>query len=502
MIRAFRSYELRCSGAAALFVLVACSETPRTNGLVAAGGSPASAAGSGGGPSLSGAAGALVIEVGGGSSAGPCQGLTCQQTTCSAGPCTQSACATGVATTVSGVVYDPAGKLPLYNVAVYVPNAPVPAFTPGATCDRCDSSIVNPVTAALTDTEGKFVLRDVPVGADIPLVIQVGKWRRQIKIPSVAACVDTALSDPNLTRLPRNQSEGDIPLIAIATGGADSMECLPRRMGLDDSVFSTNAGGGRIHLFAGADHVTGQANDVATKAFAPTLNGGAALPPATELWSTADALKKYDIVILSCEGGTLEEEKPPTARQALYDYASLGGRVFASHWHHVWFSDGPAPVPLVGTWQDRNEPADPAMGTIDTSFPKGAALASWLLNVNASTVQGQMEIAQPRDNIQAVDPALARQWITVQNEGYPNQPTAIQYLSFNAPLQVPEEMTCGRAVFTDLHVSATGSDAPGEPFPTGCETRELSSQEKAVSFMLFDLAACIQDDDEPPKPPK
>lgn len=404
---------------------------------------------------------------------------------------------------MTGVVYDPAGKTPLYNAAVYIPKAGVAPLSPGASCDRCDSNIVNPVVSALTDTHGKFVLQDVPVGSDIPLVIQVGKWRRQIKIPSVAACVDTPLTDPNLTRLPRNQMEGDIPKIAIATGGADSMECLPRRMGLDDSEFSTNAGTGRIHLFAGADHVQGQANDIATKAFAPELNGGAALPPATDLWGTVDALKAYDIVILSCEGGTMEAEKPQAARQALYDYASLGGRLFASHWHRFWFSDGPDPVPQIGTWQDREPaPMDPSVGTIDTSFPKGAALADWLVNVNASTTPGQMQIIQPRDNIQAVDPTLARQWITVQNDNYPNAPTAIQYLSFGAPIGATEDKVCGRAVFTDLHVSATGNDMPGAPFPSGCEARELSSQEKAVSFMLFDLSACIQDDDVPQKPPK
>lgn len=433
---------------------------------------------------------------------GSCQGLECQRTSCTSGPCSQVPCATGAVTTVTGTVYDPAGKVPLYNAAVYIPKGAVAPLTAGASCDRCDSNILNPIVSALTDTHGKFVLQDVPVGTDIPLVIQVGKWRRQIKIPNVTACVDTALTDPNLTRLPRNQSEGDIPKIAIATGGADSMECLPRRMGLDDSEFSTSAGTGRIHLFAGTDNTQGGANDIASKAFAPELNGGAALPPATDLWATADALKPYDIVILSCEGGVMEPAKPMTSRQALYDYASLGGRVFASHWHHIWFSAGPNPVPQIGTWRDRQDPMDLLVGTIDTSFPKGKALAEWLVNVNASTTLGQMDVIQPRDNIQAVDPMVARQWITVQSDRYPQEPTAVQYLSFNAPLGVPEEKTCGRAVFTDLHVSATGNDTPGQPFPSGCEARELSSQEKAVSFMLFDLSACIQNDMDPPKPPK
>jgi hypothetical protein len=489
-----------CALLCALVACSACSEAPKTSGVVdSTGGAPAAAGGS---PQLAGNSDGLSINVGGSGLGANCQGLSCQQTTCRAGPCTQVACAPGVATTVTGVVYDPAGKVPLYNAVVYVPKAGVSALTAGATCDRCDSSILNPVVSALTDTHGKFVLQDVPVGVDIPLVIQVGKWRRQVKLPNVAACADTLLNDPDLTRLPRNQLEGDIPRIAIATGGADSMECLPRRMGIDDAEFSTSAGSGRIHLFGGVDHVEGQANDIATKTFAPNLNGGAAFAPASDLWANVDALKKYDIVILSCEGGTIAMEKPAASRQALYDYASLGGRVFASHWHRFWFSDGPSPVPQVGAWQDRNEPADPSIGSIDMTFPKGEALANWLVNVNASTTLGQMAIIQPRDNIQSVDPAVARSWITVQNDRYPDAPTAIQYLSFNAPLGVAEEKTCGRAVFTDLHVSATGNDTPGKPFPSGCETRELSSQEKAVSFMLFDLSACIQNDDTPPKPPK
>ena len=185
----------------------------------------------------------------------PCVNLECQQTSCSLGSCKQKPCAAGTKTTVTGTVYDPAGKVPLYNVIAYVPNGPVAPITNGASCDKCDASALNPVAAAITDTTGKFVLEDVPVGADIPLVLQVGKWRRQLKIPAVAACTDTPLTDKEQTRLPRNKSEGDIPLIAITTGGADSMECLPLRMGLDPAEFTTETGTGRVHLYSGYDHL-------------------------------------------------------------------------------------------------------------------------------------------------------------------------------------------------------------------------------------------------------
>jgi hypothetical protein len=502
--------------------IVHCSGSP--DGSTVVGDPPATTGGAAatpGGGNPAAAAGTLNINVGGGiAQDGPCQGLECQQTTCLSGSCTVPACPPGQSTTVSGTVFDPAGKLPLYNVVVYVPNGPVPPITTGASCDRCETAIANPVVAALTDTHGKFTLKDVPVGTAIPLVIQVGKWRRQVTIPTVTACVDTPMADPNLTRLPRNRMEGDIPRIAITTGGADSMECLPRRMGIDDSEFSTLGGEGRVHLFAGGD--TGGINNeaVSTKAFAATLNAGAALAPATDLWATKEALTPYDIVLLSCEGDVNEPQKPVAARQAMYDYASVGGRVFASHWHRIWFSDGPDPVPSIGSWADREDPQDPATGVINTSFPKGADFADWLVNVQASTVSGELGINVARDNVHHVDATQATEWITLPSnekcvsgcrrgddaceQNCMEFPSAVQYLSFNTPLMVPEADKCGRVVFTDLHVSATGAEADknGAPFPEGCEMRDLSSQEKAVAFMLFDLSSCIQDDEDPPQVPK
>jgi hypothetical protein len=447
----------------------------------------------------------LVIPPGGTSGAsggtvpaGPCTGLRCNQTTCTMGNCTQMPCAAGTSTRVTGRVYDPAGKVPLYNVIVYVPNEPVPPFAEGAGCDRCGQGIMNPVTSTLTNTRGEFILPDAPVGDAVPLVIQIGKWRRQITIPSIPRCVDTALTDVEQTSLPSNKNEGDIPRIAITTGGADSMECLPRRMGIEDSEFTAESGTGRIHLFAGTDSGMSTATT--------TLGDGTALTHSDTLWNDADRLGAYDIVILSCEGDADENDRPAGARQAVYDYTSIGGRLFASHWHHRWISEGPDPFPDTGTWNDRDNPETPTTATINQGFPKGMALADWLVNVGASTTLGQMQILEARDNIQAVNMAYATEWMTVVNESE-NDSIAVEYLSFNTPLDVAEDMKCGRVVYTDLHVSnasdmGTPGDDPGQPFPGHCAVRDLTAQEKAVEFMLFDLSSCIQDEDVPPEPPR
>jgi len=430
-------------------------------------------------------------------------------TTCNQGlACAQVQCDGGVTTTVSGIVYDPAGKVPLYNVVVYVPNAPVQPFSSnGATCDKCGGTVSgSPLVITLTNAKGEFVLNDVPAGTMIPLVMQIGKWRRQVKIPMVAPCIENQLTDHDLTRLPRNQGEGDIPRIALTTGGADPLECLPRKIGLDDAEFTTAGGMGRVHLYAGGGWIEpsadgGMTTHDASAGFAPKLNGGMAFADATNFWSSASELQKYDILLMACEGTLNKPTKPASALAALYDFENAGGRVFASHWHRYWFSDGPAPVPSVGTWTDRIDPAatgTTAIGTVNTGFPKGMALRDWLVNVGASTTPGELPIKDSKHNLDAVNSAEAQDWISMPNPKAGNQ-TAVQYMTFNTPIGKPDTALCGRVVFSDLHVSS--GDQPGQPFPSGCVTTDLSPQEKALEFMLFDLSSCVSSDSVPPTPP-
>jgi hypothetical protein len=177
-------------------------------------------------------------------------------------------------------------------------------------------------------------------------------------------------------------------------------------------------------------------------------------------------------------------------------YTNLGGRVFASHWHHYWAEGAGAPVSSVATFLHAADLANPFTAQIDSTFPKGMAFADWLVNVGASTTKGQLEIRGAQNTVQAANSPAAQQWI------YATSPKSVQYLTFNTPVSKPAAEQCGRFVLSDIHVSSGAGDAPKKPFPEGCVTTNLSPQEKALEFMLFDLSSCIQPDDKPPGPPQ
>lgn len=443
-----------------------------------------------------------------------CEGFGCEQRIDSGGPapgciglqCQQVRCEGGTTTTLSGTVFDPAGKVPIYNAVVYVPNAAPAAITHGAACDRCDAKVSGmPVVITLTDTSGAFRLENVPVGATIPLVVQIGKWRRQLTVPNVERCVNTAV-DAGATRLPRNKAEGDLPRIAMATGAADPLQCLLKKMGVDDAEFGIAGSDASVHMFAGAGFTGGAGAVTASSSFA----GGAAFPNAETLWNSLDELKKYDLVVMACEGTENDNatHKSPAAKQAVYDYAKAGGRVFTTHYHHTFFSGSPDAAPRgVGAWAipekappvAGNPVTTAALADIVGTFPKAVAMKEWLGKQNALDGAGKLAMVDSRHNVDGVN-AGGLNWIqAISTNPSTTGQTAVQYLSFNAPVGAPDDQICGRVVFSNLHVGAGSEgalvDNASAPYPTSCQTQNLSAQQKALEFMLFDLSSCVQRDD-------
>lgn len=400
---------------------------------------------------------------------------------------------------------------PIPNVLVFIPNnglADVKAFGANVSCDQCGGAgqQQNILVKATTGADGKFTLTDVPVGNNVPIVIQIGRWRRVFQRNITTSCGANNLGD---LHLPKNKTEGDIPHTAIATGGVDTLECVLRKIGIEDSEFTSPTGTGRIKIYQGDDGPEGMGHRP------PSGTGG------TQSWSnlygSATELAKYDQLIFDCNGDPGEASMDNGDRDRLRDYLGLGGRLFATHYQYVWLNNY-SPFSTTATWNVDQNGRDAITGNIDTSFPKGLLFGSWLDKVNALS-----NVTPPRITINVsrhdMDPlpnppgtgiaSSAQRWISVHNtlpngnafgNSYPNYVGAPQHYTFNTPVGAAPEAQCGRVLFSDFHVANASVD--NARFPDGCGSRTaaLTPQEKVIEFMLFDLGSCIAPDVPPPPP--
>jgi hypothetical protein len=433
----------------------------------------------------------FATDGGGDGSVTPCENLECQIVNCG----------TSNGTSISGKVYDPAGKNPLYNVFVYVPNRPLdPIPDNGVVCTACQAPASGkPIASAVTNEKGEFLIKNAPVGTDIPLVMQVGKWRRVIQIPQVKQCVDNALTDPNLTRLPRKHKEGSafdhIPKIAFSTG-CDPAECfLLKRIGIDQSEFTGPSQNGRVHLYAGSGY---------NWAGVPGAMGS-----LTTLYNSAAELKKYDIVFSACECSALDRGQ---GYQNIKDYLESGGRFFGTHYFYNLFSNstqcavgssyatatckGPAEYNAVASWIGEASGPYTAYLNVDTSHPKGQALMAWLQNVQPTNpglllMGNSVQLTDLRANAQGTNAAATRYLYTNTNS---------YYFSWNVPTMAMPDKQCGRSVFSGVHLSGSASGS----WPGRCSNLPLANyqgNELALEYLFFDLSSCVGDDKKPPPIP-
>jgi hypothetical protein len=405
-------------------------------------------------------------------------------------------------TTISGTVWDPAGNNPIPGVAVYVPqNVPLPDLPQGAACGDCSSLYKGTVLASdITKSDGTFQIVDAPGlagGGTVPLVVQAGKWRAVYSV-NVINCQDNKPSQ--MLKLPSSMASTPsawLPDIAISTGGLDSLECLLRRIGVDASEYTSGPGGsGHIHIFQGGVGGAGVAG--------PQSPGGS--PQSySALWNSAASLQKYDVVLLSCEGG---ETEAPNA-SALSQYVQMyGGRVFASHFHYAWFTAPGSPFQNLnfGQFNAGSNDTGNINAVIDTGFAQGQALHDWLKlpQINVLGMGGapadQLALQQSRQNVASLNIPPATSWIEAANPPGDSRatPGLSEYFSFDLKMG---ELTCGRVVYSDLHVGAASGDygdalntsgaTTSGVVPDQCKQGKLSPQEAPLEYMLFNISSCL-----------
>ena len=423
----------------------------------------------------------------------------------------------GTTTTIKGKVFDPAGNNPVYNAAVWVPYTTPGPMPTGLTCN-CSELYTGGFVGAydLTKPDGSFTITGAPsarTGGSVPIVVQVGKWRYQTRV-AVTCGMENDVPDKTL-RLPQGRPgtgvmfPGDLPEIAVSTGGADTLECLLTRVGVDKQEYvhgPGTAGGGHVHIYQGSDPNA-----------APNTSPAAPQSSAA-LWDSPAHLSQYDAVLLSCEGAETMKSNPAN----LYAYGQAGGRVFASHYHYEWFLG--APFPNFGIWykQNSNQLAT-SHGVIQTTLPngnpfyEGQSLLAFLQATGAVDAKNELLVYQARHNIDIPTgmPQVAIPWINFDVASSPfedpnstNDPlvsssTLNSTLYFSYDTKAPgTETTCGRFVYSDLHVGGNSGDYGESPMassppsggvvPSGCNAGvALSPQEKALEFMLFDLTSCL-----------
>jgi len=437
---------------------------------------------------------------------------------CTAGFCLDQMACNGsgqTPTVIKGVVTAPGhddtatwgNPDPIYGALVYVPTGTagmgptygVQPFASGVSCDTCSSEVTgDPMISVVTGTDGSFQITNAPCGVDVPLVIQLGRWRRMITVPAVQCCATTTLTNTQ-THLPRTHTGvtgdlySDIPLIAVSTGNADALHCVLRQIGVDDGEFTDPSGSGRVHFYQdnGAE-----------------IDGST--PAASTLYGSAAELAKYDMTLFECVGG--EQDKSQTNQNNVINYANAGGRVFTTHYGYVWLTQGSksggnaAPWNQTAAWQINQSDPNDLTAFIDTTLQSDAgtqtrriAFANWLKGVGASTTLGQIPVKVVRHDFNSVTTTPgtmsgtpAQQWVTkkVTNNVF-TQPL---HYTFDTPIAYSPAPTpttqCGRVLYSDFHVT-DASVSTSTQYPTECPAGKMNAQQKTFEFMLFDLASCV-----------
>jgi hypothetical protein len=375
-------------------------------------------------------------------------------------------------------------------VLVYVTTGPVAALPSGVQC-LTTSDPTGVVGFNYTAADGTFTIGNIPLNATYTVVIQAGKWRRQFS-ETVAAGPLTGLA----LHMPSDHTLGDIPMIAIASGSVDALECVLLDMGISPTEFTDDNGsinsGGHIHLYKGSA--------------SPGAQITGSTPSESVLMTTPATLNGYDVVMFPCQGTPGNQATVANGPANLSAYANAGGRIFATHYSYAWLNPAAPYNSLftgVANWTANSESQIAfGVGTVNTSFTDGATLAQWLENAGATLpgTSNQINISTLRTDVGSVI-APTQSWLTLNSGAYIGQTgNPVMQMTFNTPVGAAASSQCGRAMFNDYHVynASSGGSSYNSALPNGQTFSEcsqqphtMSPQEEMLEFALFDLSSFV-----------
>ena len=341
--------------------------------------------------------------------------------------------------------------------------------------------------------------------------MQLGKWRRRITLPRVSRRAPTTRTTrrrsttrgvdkttESLLRLPKKQLEGspddNIPLIAMVTGSCDYAECfLANTIGIDRQEF-----GGTT---------SDQARSTCTAATTPSSKQ---LPAGTGtgvgLWGNYAEIAKYDIIFGACECS--DYDRTSAGYTNMEKYLRHGGRMFGTHYYYNFFAlpDGPGRLQQRRHVEHRRLRQRPAAVLRRPGLPQGqghGVVALQREGHHDARAASTTSTTSATTSTQIVTPKATRWLYSGQQSGNTYKTL---YMSFNTPVNKPVVDQCGRAVFSDVHLSGSSySTYTSQSFPQWCGSRSAGSgyenNEAALEFLFFDLASCVQDDQKPPVVP-
>jgi hypothetical protein len=332
--------------------------------------------------------------------------------------------------------------------------------------------------------------------------------------------------------------------VLLKMGVDSSMFAAPSTVITDMGAGAPVAGGTRVAMYTSPDTATAKKKGGGTT----TTNQGGAFAPdnsytgGDKLYTSPSTMQNFDAVLFPCVGAEVTANKSATDLQNVVNYANSGGRVFGTHYSYAWtFEDyqnapttttpsaygwgctttgtdakgnetyNPCSTPgeTVGEWHPEQTIANDVTANIDTSQTYGQTFGQWMVDLGAATlVSGavggavgpgtnvQFDIDNARFDLDSVN-SEAEQWAYTENDaGSPS----VQQMTFETPVNAAAGGQCGRVVFSDFHVNNTKSTY-GYQFPaectddTGTTTKAhlpaLTSQERALEYMIFNLTSCV-----------